>query len=152
MIPWSKHANDDICNCEPLVLTRGRLAARTGCNAETIRYYEKIGLIPAPARNASGYRNYDQEHVRRLNFIQRARSLGFSGEQIQSLLDLSLVGAEHTRAEVKSLTETHIDDISTRIADLQKIKRRLRQISSHCDGSGESAQTCPILATLFEEK
>ena len=59
------------------MLTRGKLATQTGCNIETIRYYEAIGLIPAPARTPSGYRNYDDEHVRRLNFIQHAKSLGF---------------------------------------------------------------------------
>ena len=67
----------------------GKLATETGCNIETIRYYEAIGLIPAPARTASGYRSYSDEHLRRLNFIQRARALGFSSEQIQGLLELT---------------------------------------------------------------
>ena len=133
------------------MLTRGRLAARTGCNIETIRYYESIGLMPAPARTASGYRNYSEEHLRRLNFIQRARSLGFSSEKIQGLLELTDSGGDHTRADVKSLTEAHIEEISQKIRDLQKIKRRLSQISSHCDGSGRSAKTCPILESLFED-
>lgn len=133
------------------MLTRGRLAARSGCNIETIRYYESIGLMPAPARTASGYRNYSEEHLRRLNFIQRARSLGFSSEKIQGLLELTDSGGDHTRADVKSLTEAHIEEISQKIRDLQKIKRRLSQISSHCDGSGRSAKTCPILESLFED-
>jgi MerR family mercuric resistance operon transcriptional regulator len=132
------------------MLTRGKLAAQTGCNIETIRYYEAIGLIPAPARTASGYRNYGAEHLRRLSFIQHARSLGFSSEKIQALLDLSEPGESHTWAEVKSLTEAHIDEIAVKIRDLKKIKRRLAQISSFCDGSGESANTCPILESLFE--
>ncbi len=132
------------------MLTRGKLAAQTGCNIETIRYYEAIGLIPAPARTASGYRSYDAEHLRRLSFIQHARSLGFSSDKIQELLDLSEPGESHTRAEVKSLTEAHIDEIAVKIRDLKKIKRRLAQISSFCDGSGESANTCPILESLFE--
>ncbi|TNF86534.1 MAG: helix-turn-helix domain-containing protein [Gammaproteobacteria bacterium] len=133
------------------MLTRGRLAARTGCNIETIRYYESIGLMPAPARTATGYRNYSEEHLRRLNFIQRARSLGFSSEKIQGLLELTDSGGDHTRADVKLLTEAHIEEISQKIRDLQKIKRRLSQISSHCDGSGRSAKTCPILESLFED-
>jgi MerR family mercuric resistance operon transcriptional regulator len=133
------------------MLTRGKLATQTGCNIETIRYYETIGLLPVPARTASGYRAYSDEHLRRLNFIQRARLLGFSSEQTRGLLDLTEAEGNKTRADVKSLTEAHIDEISQKIKDLQKIKKRLRQISSFCDGSGKSASTCPILESLFED-
>jgi MerR family mercuric resistance operon transcriptional regulator len=133
------------------MLTRGKLATQTGCNIETIRYYETIGLLPVPARTASGYRAYSDEHLRRLNFIQRARSLGFSSEQTRGLLDLTEAEGNKTRADVKSLTEAHIDEISQKIKDLQKIKKRLRQISSFCDGSGKSASTCPILESLFDD-
>ncbi len=134
------------------MLTRGKLASRTDCNIETIRYYEGIGLIPAPARTASGYRTYSDEDVRRLNFIQRARLLGFSSEQTRGLLDLTDPGGNKTRADVKSLTEARIDEISLKIKDLQKIKKRLKQISSYCDGSSRSARTCPILESLFDDK
>ncbi len=133
------------------MLTRGKLATQTGCNIETIRYYETIELLPAPARTASGYRAYSNEHLRRLNFIQRARSLGFSSEQTRGLLDLTEAEGNKTRADVKSLTEAHIDEISQKIKDLQKIKKRLRQISSFCDGSEKSARTCPILESLFDD-
>lgn len=132
------------------MLTRGKLAAQTGCHIETIRYYETIGLLPAPARTASGYRSYNDEHLRRLNFIQHARALGFSSENIQQLLQLNDTDGNHTRADVKALTEAHIEDLTARIGDLQKIRRRLRQISSYCDGSGASARTCPILESLFD--
>ena len=133
------------------MLTRGKLATQTGCNIETIRYYETTGLIPAPARTPSGYRAYSHEHLRRLNFIQRARSLGFSSEQTRGLLDLTEAEGNKTRADVKSLTEAHIDEISQKIKGLQKIKKRLKQISSFCDGSGKSASTCPILESLFDD-
>ncbi len=133
------------------MLTRGKLATQTGCNIETIRYYETIELLPAPARTASGYRAYSNEHLRRLNFIQRARALGFSSEQTHGLLDLTEAEGNKTRADVKSLTEAHIDEISQKIKDLQKIKKRLRQISSFCDGSEKSARTCPILESLFDD-
>lgn len=133
------------------MLTRGKLAIQTGCNIETIRYYESIGLMPEPARSASGYRQYGDEHLRRLNFIQRARALGFTGDKIQDLLELNDNDGSHTRADVKSLTEAHIEEIAQKIRDLQKIKKRLRQISSFCDGSGKSAKTCPILESLFDE-
>jgi MerR family mercuric resistance operon transcriptional regulator len=134
------------------MLTRGKLATQTGCNIETIRYYEAIGLIPAPARTQSGYRSYSDEHLRRLNFIQRARTLGFSSEQNQGLIELTAPEGNHTRADVKSLTEAHIDEISAKIRDLQKIKKRLKQISSFCDGSDKSAETCPILESLFDAR
>jgi len=133
------------------MLTRGKLATRTGCNIETIRYYETIGLLPAPARTASGYRSYSDDHLRRLNFIQRARSLGFSGEQVRGLLELTEAGANKTRADVKALTQAHIDEISLKIKDLQKIRKRLSQISSFCDGSNQSSSTCPILESLFDD-
>jgi len=133
------------------MLTRGKLARRTGCNIETIRYYESIGLLPEPKRTASGYRDYSDEDERRLKFIQRARGLGFDSEQIQGLLALRDDGHGHTRADVKTLTEAHIDEISSKIRDLQKIRRRLQQISSYCDGSGKSASTCPILESLFDD-
>jgi len=131
------------------MLTRGKLATQTGCNIETIRYYEATGLLPAPARTAAGYRIYNEDHLRRLHFIQRARSLGFSSDQVRELLDLHDPGEDHTRAAVKSLTESHIDAIAGKIRDLQRIKRRLSQISSYCDGSAQSADTCPILESLF---
>ena len=133
------------------MLTRGKLATQTGCNIETIRYYEKIGLIPEPKRSASGYRSYDDEHVRLLKFIQRAKSLGFSANQVRGLMELNDPGEQHTRAEVKALTLSHVDSISIKIKDLQKIKVRLKQISSFCDGSAESAQSYPILISLFDE-
>lgn len=132
------------------MLTRGKLASRTGCNIETIRYYETNGLLPEPERTPSGYRSYSAEHLRRLHFIQRAKSLGFTGDQIKGLLALSDSGRRHTRADVKRLTENHIDDIAARIKDLQKMKKRLLQISSYCDGSNASAHTCPILESLFD--
>ena len=134
------------------MLTRGKLAAATGCNIETIRYYENTGLLPAPSRTAAGYRSYSDDHLRRLRFIQRARALGFANEQIRELLDLSDPGEGHTRAEVKSLTEAHIDAIARKISDLQRIRRRLKQVSSFCDGSGEGAATCPIIESLFDER
>ena len=133
------------------MLTRGKLAAATGCNIETIRYYENIGLLPEPGRNGSGYRHYSEDHLRRLKFIQHARALGFTSASIQELLQLSEPGSSHTRADVKRLTEAHIEDISARIRDLQKMKRRLNQIASFCDGSEAASETCPILESLFEK-
>src|SRR5262249_57762512 len=78
-------------------LTRGRLAARTGCNIETIRYYERVGLLPPPSRSAGGHRLYGEGLVRRLNFLRRSRDLGFSIEEIPELLPLAHRGTSNCR-------------------------------------------------------
>jgi len=131
------------------MLTRGKLAAQTGCHIETIRYYERTGVLPEPERTASGYRIYNKDHVRRLQFIQKAKSLGFSSKRMHELLEISYSAEFNTRSEVKALTETHILEISQKIEDLQKIRGRLLEISSHCDGSEESSDECPIMISLF---
>ena len=131
--------------------TRGQLARETGCNIETIRYYEKIGLLPDPGRSQAGYRVYAEKHLKQLKFIQHAKSLGFSSEKILSLLHLNSDENEYTRADVKSLTDLHIAEIAAQIRDLKKIKNRLSEISSFCDGSDRHANTCPILESLFDD-
>ena len=133
------------------MLTRGKLAQRTGCNIETVRYHEKVGLLPEPARSDAGYRMYTDEHEKRLRFILRAKELGFTGVSIRNLLMISDAGDDYTRAEVKALTEAHIEEVSEKIRDLQKLKKQLNQISAHCDGSAKSAKSCPIMTNLFGE-
>jgi len=126
-------------------LKRGDVARRTGCNLETIRYYEKIGLLLEPARNANSYRIYDDTHVRRLRFILRGRELGFSIEDIRGLLDL-VDGGTQTCAEVKTRTEHHLTDVRTKIADLRRIETILAKTAAQC--SGDEAPECPILEAL----
>ena len=133
------------------MITRGVLANQTGCNIETVRYYENVGLLPEPGRSSAGYRIYTDDHVRRLRFILRARELGFSGKKIENLLKISDGGDAYTRAEVKAFTETHIGEIAEKINDLEQLKDRLNEISSHCDGTMKSAQDCPIIVSLFGE-
>ncbi len=134
-----------------IMLTRGKLAKQTGCHIETIRYYERVGVLPEAERTPSGYRIYNEDHAERLRFILKAKALGFSPKHVQELLELSDGGDTHTRSEVKSLTEAHINEVSEKITDLQKLKYRLNQISSHCDGSSKSAIDCPILISLFDD-
>ena len=102
-------------------LRRAELARRTGCNLETVRYYEKIGMMPDPPRTAAGYRVYGSDHVSRLKFILRARELGFSIEEIRGLLDL-VDGGDQTCAEIKERTERHLSNVRTKIADLRRIE------------------------------
>lgn len=126
-------------------LRRGEMAQRTGCNLETIRYYEKIGLLPEPPRRANGYRAYDHTHTRRLRFILRGRELGFGIEEIRGLLML-VDGGNQTCGEVQQRTELHLADVRGKIADLQRIERVLSSTAAQC--SGEDVPECPILEAL----
>jgi MerR family mercuric resistance operon transcriptional regulator len=126
-------------------LQRAELARRTGCNLETIRYYEKIGVMPDPPRTASGYRLYDDSHVSRLRFILRARELGFTIEQTRGLLDL-VDGGTQTCAEVKERTGLHLAEVRAKIADLKRIEKVLATTVARC--SGEDVPECPILDAL----
>jgi len=128
-------------------LKRAELARRSGCNLETIRYYEKIGLLPDPPRSEAGYRLYDEHHLQRLRFILRARELGFPVEEIRGLLGL-VDGGNQTCAEVKSRTQKHLADVRTRIADLARIERVLAQTAEQC--SGDEVPECPVLDALNE--
>ena len=123
-------------------LRRSDLAKATGCNLETIRYYEGVDLLPAPVRTAAGHRVYNGQDVRRLGFIMRARELGFSLENIRGLLGLG-DGALRSCAEVKERTEVHLEDVRTKIADLQRILSRTAALCT-----GEDRPDCAVLDSL----
>ena len=125
--------------------TRGDLARATGCNIETIRYYEKTGLLPDPPRTDAGYRIYSAAHATRLRFILRARELGFSMEDIRGLMGLE-DGTAPTCAEVKERTERHLADVRARIADLRRIESVLAATASRC--SGAEVPDCPVLDAI----
>ncbi len=124
----------------------GRLSKHTGCNIETIRYYEKISLLPAPPRTAGGHRLYAKDHVRRLGFIRRSRELGFSLEEIRALLGLA-DGGEYNCGKVKEITLHHLQSVKDKIRDLRKLERTLTTISNACGGG--VAPRCPIIEALF---
>ncbi|AMU90078.1 MerR family transcriptional regulator [Sphingobium sp. 22B] len=126
-------------------LHRAKLAKHTGCNLETVRYYEKIGMMPDPPRTAAGYRVYNEGHVSRLRFILRARELGFSIEDIRGLLRLVDRGTQ-TCAEVQQLTEAHLADVRNKIRDLKRIEAVLAATAAQC--SGEVVPDCPVLDAL----
>lgn len=116
-----------------------------GVNLETVRYYERIGLMPSPARAASGHRAYEEGHIRRLAFIRRARELGFSIEQIRALL--SIAGpSRNSCAEVREMTQTHLEEVRAKLADLMKLERILAETIARC--CGDSAPSCPVLEML----
>lgn len=123
----------------------GALSTATGVNIETIRYYEKIGLMPAPPRNEGRQRIYDASHLKRLTFIRRGRELGFSLDQIRELLGL-VRGHDLACAEVKAMTDGHVADIRRKVKDLRKLERVLTDLSAQC--GGDAVPDCPILDAL----
>jgi MerR family mercuric resistance operon transcriptional regulator len=123
----------------------GELSRRTGCNIETIRYYERIALLPAPARSAGRYRIYDTGDVRRLAFIRRARELGFALDEIRLLLALSDNG-DAACAEVRQVAASHLAEVRTKIADLQAMEHILAEAVQRC-AAGE-LPGCPIMNAL----
>lgn len=125
----------------------GVASARSGLPEKTIRYYEEIGLL-APARRGNGYRDYTTRDVHVLNFLHRARSLGFSIEDCRSLLSL-YNDRERASADVKRLTERRLTEIDGKIRELQSIKRTLSHLARTCHG--DARPDCPILDDLAGE-
>jgi MerR family mercuric resistance operon transcriptional regulator len=133
---------------QDIQLSRGSLAKETGVNIETIRYYEKIGLMPDPARSSGGHRIYDQSHMKRLSFIRRSRELGFTLQEIRELLEL-VDGGDYTCAEVRDRTLYHLDDVAMKIRDLRKMQNTLKTMASKCDGG--LMPDCPIVDALYSD-
>ena len=127
-------------------MTRGQLAAQTDCNGETIRYYEKIGLMPDPTRTAAGYRIYREAHLRRLSFIMRLRALGFTLKEVRSLLGLVDSDA-YTCGEVHAITTEHLAIVRQKLADLKKMERSLDKLAAKC--TGDDVPACPIIDDLY---
>lgn len=130
----------------PERLTIGRLAQLGGVNLETIRYYEREGLLPRPPRTASGYRIFPTDAARRLRFIKRAQALGFSLKEIRELLALRVKrGAQ--RDQIRARAQAKLVDIDQKIDMLMAMKRALSQLTTQCSGCGPMAD-CPILESL----
>jgi len=129
-------------------MTIGQVAQRTGVNLETIRYYERIGLMPRPARTIGGQRSYSFDEVRRLMFVRRARELGFGLDSIRTLLALA---EPHRRScgEVKALAASHRDYVKEKIADLTRLELILAATVKKCRGN--SSPECPVLDMLSPE-
>jgi len=127
-------------------LTIGHLAREAGINLETVRYYERRGLLPKPPRSASGYRLFPAEAARRLKFIQRAQELGFSLREVQELLSLRVSPAK-TAAVVRQRAQSKISDIQSKIKSLQSMEKTLRKLTKAGVGCGPIAE-CPILESL----
>jgi MerR family mercuric resistance operon transcriptional regulator len=126
-------------------LSRGMLSKKTGVNGETIRYYEKIGLLPEPARSSSGYRIYPDSQLNRLSFIRRCRELGFALKEVAALLKL-VDGGHYTCKEIRDHTIRHLRDVENRILDLNKMRQTLKDMVSECEGG--LAPDCAIVDAL----
>ena len=123
-------------------LSRGELARKTGVNSETIRYFERIGLLSSPQRTQGGHRVYDDEHVRTLSFVRRARGLGFAPDEVRAIIDLGGPG-KACCAEVKEIAERHLEQVRTKIADLREIETLLSATVERC--SGGSDPDCAVI-------
>lgn len=131
-------------------LTIGEVAKRSGVGIETIRFYERKGLIEDPPRKWSGYRQYPETTIDRLRFIRKAKELGFTLHEINELLEIS-ADASASCAEVKERAEGKIQNIEQKIQALTRMKNALKKLVSVCDGKSP-VQYCPVIASLTHEK
>ncbi len=125
----------------------GRLAGETGCHVETIRFYERIGVLPPAARESNNYRVYSDSHRRRLLYIRRMRDLGFSLDEVRTLLRM-IGGDAYTCAEVQALGQEHLDAVRNKIADLRRVENALDDLVGRCTGA--DTPDCSMLEALFE--
>ena len=125
-------------------LTIGKLSKATAVNVETIRYYERIGLLSAPSRTESGYRTFSERDAARLRFIKRGRELGFSLDEIRTLIELADQPGQSC-TDVDRLVRSHLVEVRQRIADLQRLEAELQRLAGCSEGS---VRECRIIETL----
>jgi Cu(I)-responsive transcriptional regulator len=130
---------------EESALTIGEVARATGTQAETIRYYEHIGLLPAPPRTAARYRIYGRSDVNRLAFVKRSRDLGFTIEEVRALLALAQ-DVDRNCKEVDAIARRHLTDVEGKIDDLRRLAKELRHVIGQCQGG--SISECRIIEAL----
>src|SRR5215510_2777887 len=130
----------------PNALRIGQLAHEAGINLETVRYYERRGLLPKPPRTPSGYRLFPKDAAQRLRFIKRAQDLGFSLAEIRELVALRL-SQRTSSAEIRKRAEAKIADIERKIRSLESMRKSLRKLTNACGGCGPISQ-CPIIESL----
>lgn len=127
----------------------GELSRATGTNIETIRYYERIGLLPAPHRTAANYRSYGEPHRARLTFVRHSRDLGFTIEEIRSLLDLSDDPARECR-EADRIASRHLEQVKDKITQLTRLRDELTRIVGRCRGG--VAADCRVIEALGDHR
>jgi Hg(II)-responsive transcriptional regulator len=132
------------------IFTIGQVAQKAGVGVETIRFYEREGLLEEPPRRASGYRQYSEQVVKRIYFIKRAKLLGFSLKEITELLMLR-VDVQTSCEEVKQRTEAKIVEVERKMVELQRMRQALLQVASLCTGQGPGSR-CPMLDALDQQE
>lgn len=135
---------------KPIHISTSELAKQGGVNLQTIRYYERTGLLPKPPRSGSGYRQFSADSVRRVRFIKRAQELGFSLKEIKELLALRIAPGS-TRMDVRKRAEAKIRDIDEKLQHLRSMRKTLAQLTETCCGNGPASE-CPILESLSLDK
>lgn len=136
-------------NSKAVAFTIGEVARRAHVGIDTVRYYERNRLLPVPARRTSGYRQYTHADVLRLNFIRRAKDIGFSLSEIRELMALSIDRERGVRG-IKQRAQARLAEIDTRIRQLQRVHRGLKALVAACPGHGR-LESCPILEALGGE-
>lgn len=126
----------------------GRLAKQANCKVETVHYYEKSGLMPRPPRTAGGHRVYSVEHAKRLKFIRRCRELGFSLDQVRTLLGF-IDEPDHSCGEVRAVAQAQAREVQEKIDDLQRLKSALDSMVAQCRGRSYPIEACPIIDSLY---
>ncbi len=129
--------------------TIGQVARESGIGIETVRFYEREGLLEAPVRRSSGYRQFDENAIHRLRFIKQAQRLGFTLREIKELLSLKL-DPDCSRAKVRERAVAKVEDIDARIKELKRMKKALAPLIVACDGKG-ALEGCPILVAMDSE-
>jgi len=129
-------------------LSIGQLARHAGVAIDTVRYYERNGLLHPANRLASGYRRYSESELKRLRFIRRAKVLGFSLDEVRELLEL---GSQDSVAGIRQAAQAKLADLDRRLAELERIRQGLRELVEACPGHGR-ADACPILAALNQQE
>jgi MerR family mercuric resistance operon transcriptional regulator len=129
-------------------LSIGKLSEQTGLHIETIRYYEKIGLLAKPYRSSGGHRLYNDAQKMRLHFISRCRKLGFTLDEVRSLLAL-VDGGDYTCREVQAITSSHLEDVQKKIADLKNLEQALADMGAQC--ASNISPACPVIEVLYRE-
>ena len=123
----------------------GELASLCGCPIETIRYYEKIGLLPKPRRTRNGYRDYDDQHRKWLQFILRSRALGFSQEDVRRLTRVARAGK--TCGDVHALLAAHLEQVHDKLTELRRMERALTRLKAKCER--DTLAACPVIDELM---
>ena len=124
----------------------GELSKRTGCVIETIRFYERIGIMPAPPRSPGGHRIYGEQDEKRLTFIRRGNELGFTLNEVRGMLGM-VDGGDYSCEDIQAIAMAHIKDVKTKIDDLRKIKKVLEKMARQC--ATGIVPECPIVEEMF---